>query len=80
MKIKWIERFGKIDVGSALKTAHSFIYLTASGGHNNSAVDRQAQPFSAFLLGLDVDGSLRVRLGNGELRSVHFGEVHLRPV
>ncbi|HEY3310586.1 MAG TPA: biotin--[acetyl-CoA-carboxylase] ligase [Anaerolineales bacterium] len=37
------------------------------------------QPFSAVLLGLDSDGSLRVRSPGGEERSIHFGEVHLRP-
>ncbi|MEI7846306.1 MAG: biotin--[acetyl-CoA-carboxylase] ligase [Chloroflexota bacterium] len=39
----------------------------------------QEQPFEAVLLGLELDGSLRVRLGSGEVRSIHFGEVHLRP-
>ena len=37
------------------------------------------QPFEAVLLGLETDGSLRVRTGSGEVRSIHFGEVHLRP-
>jgi BirA family biotin operon repressor/biotin-[acetyl-CoA-carboxylase] ligase len=39
----------------------------------------QEQPFEAELLGLELDGSLRVRLVSGEVRSIHFGEVHLRP-
>ena len=45
--------------------------------------DRQGefsgQAFMAELIGLEHDGSLRVRLGSGETRRVHFGEVRLRP-
>lgn len=39
-----------------------------------------AQPFTARLVGLEPDGSLRVLTLAGEQRAVHFGEVHLRPV
>ena len=38
-----------------------------------------AAPVQVELLGLEGDGSLRVRAGDGEVRVVHFGEVHLRP-
>ena len=36
-------------------------------------------PVQVELLGLEPDGSLRVLTASGELRSIHFGEVHLRP-
>jgi biotin-(acetyl-CoA carboxylase) ligase len=32
------------------------------------------------VLGLETDGSLRLRLARGEIRAIRFGEVHLRPV
>jgi BirA family biotin operon repressor/biotin-[acetyl-CoA-carboxylase] ligase len=38
----------------------------------------KAQPITAVLLGLEPDGSLKVRLSGGDERSIHFGEVHLR--
>jgi BirA family biotin operon repressor/biotin-[acetyl-CoA-carboxylase] ligase len=38
------------------------------------------QPINAELLGLGMDGSLRVRTDRGEERLIHFGEVHLRPI
>lgn len=37
------------------------------------------QPFTATLLGLQPDGSLRVKTQTGEVQSIHAGEVHLRP-
>jgi BirA family biotin operon repressor/biotin-[acetyl-CoA-carboxylase] ligase len=40
---------------------------------------RETQAFTAELIGLDRDGSLSVRLGTGETRRIHFGEVHVRP-
>jgi BirA family biotin operon repressor/biotin-[acetyl-CoA-carboxylase] ligase len=49
-------------------------------GENVQIWQGKAAPFEAALLGLDTDGSLRVRTGSGEVRSIHFGEVHLRPV
>jgi len=38
-----------------------------------------AGPSNVVLVGLAGDGSLLVRKDSGELREVHFGEVHLRP-
>lgn len=38
-----------------------------------------SRPYTAELLGLEPDGSLRVRTASGEVRVIHFGEVHLRP-
>jgi BirA family transcriptional regulator, biotin operon repressor / biotin---[acetyl-CoA-carboxylase] ligase len=38
------------------------------------------QPFDAELVGLEGDGSLQVRLDSGEVRVIHYGEVHLRPL
>ena len=38
----------------------------------------KAAPISAVILGLDSDGSLKVRLSAGDERSIQFGEVHLR--
>jgi BirA family biotin operon repressor/biotin-[acetyl-CoA-carboxylase] ligase len=32
------------------------------------------------ILGLEVDGSLRVKTTEGEIRAIQFGEVHLRPL
>ncbi len=39
-----------------------------------------AAPFSAELIGLEADGSLKVRTQNGQIRVLHFGEVRLRPI
>lgn len=40
---------------------------------------RQAPAFSAELVGLEGDGNLVVKMEDGGMRSIHFGEVHLRP-
>ncbi len=40
----------------------------------------KAQPLSGQALGLEPDGSLRLNLGAGDVRSIRFGEVHLRPL
>jgi BirA family transcriptional regulator, biotin operon repressor / biotin---[acetyl-CoA-carboxylase] ligase len=32
------------------------------------------------ILGLEMDGSLRVKITGGEIRAIQFGEVHLRPL
>jgi len=37
-------------------------------------------PLTGQLLGLELDGSLRLCSAAGHLLSVHFGDVHLRPV
>ena len=37
------------------------------------------QSFTAELLGLESDGSLRVRMQDGRINAIHFGEVHMRP-
>ena len=42
--------------------------------------DASRPPLVAQLLGLETDGSLRVLTANGEPRSIHYGEVHLRPI
>jgi BirA family biotin operon repressor/biotin-[acetyl-CoA-carboxylase] ligase len=39
-----------------------------------------APAFTARIIGLEGDGSLRVETQDGDQRVVHFGEVHLRPV
>lgn len=39
-----------------------------------------APALTARLVGLELDGSLRVLTPAGEQRAVHFGEVHLRPM
>ena len=38
-----------------------------------------SRTFTAELLGLEQDGSLRVRMDDGKLDVINFGEVHLRP-
>jgi BirA family biotin operon repressor/biotin-[acetyl-CoA-carboxylase] ligase len=48
-------------------------------GENVQLWQGQAQPFIAKLQGLEKDGSLRVKTTGGEIRLIHFGEVHLRP-
>ncbi len=40
----------------------------------------EAEPIVGQVAGLEADGSLRLSLGGGEIRGVHFGEVHLRPL
>ena len=40
----------------------------------------EAEPLVGQVAGLETDGSLRLSLGGGETRGVHFGEVHLRPL
>jgi len=40
----------------------------------------ETESLSGQILGLETDGSLRVRTAEGELRVIRFGEVHLRPL
>lgn len=40
----------------------------------------QGHSFEAVLLGLEGDGSLVVQPEHGEKHSIHFGEVHMRPL
>lgn len=40
----------------------------------------QAEPLTGQVVGLETDGSLQLRLAGGEIRAIHCGEVHLRPV
>jgi BirA family transcriptional regulator, biotin operon repressor / biotin---[acetyl-CoA-carboxylase] ligase len=40
----------------------------------------EAEPVTGQVLGLEMDGSLRVRIAGGEIRAIRFGEVHLRPL
>lgn len=40
----------------------------------------EAEPVLGQILGLETDGGLRVRTGVGQIRSIRFGEVHLRPL
>ena len=53
--------------------------VLAFRGETVSLWQDRHEPFQAVVLGLDLDGALRVRLENGDLRSINFGEVHLRP-
>lgn len=39
-----------------------------------------AEEVTGQVAGLEADGSLRLSMGGGEIRGVHFGEVHLRPL
>ena len=40
----------------------------------------EAEPLIGQLDGIQADGSLRLRLNGDEVRVIHFGEVHLRPL
>lgn len=40
----------------------------------------EAEPIIGRVLGIEADGSLRLRLRDEAIRVVHFGEVHLRPL
>lgn len=40
----------------------------------------EAEPIIGQVAGLETDGSLQLRLSDGEVRGVRFGEVHLRPL
>lgn len=40
----------------------------------------EGKEMSGRVVGLERDGSLRLLLGDGEIRGVRFGEVHLRPL
>lgn len=40
----------------------------------------ETEPVTGQVLGLEMDGSLRVRTAKRETRSIRFGEVHLRPL
>jgi BirA family biotin operon repressor/biotin-[acetyl-CoA-carboxylase] ligase len=41
---------------------------------------RGEEPITGLLLGLDSDGGLRLLTEHGKSMTVHFGEVHLRPL
>ena len=49
-------------------------------GENVHIWQGHSHSYTAELLGLASDGSLRVRLPDGGLNIIHFGEVHLRPL
>jgi BirA family biotin operon repressor/biotin-[acetyl-CoA-carboxylase] ligase len=40
----------------------------------------QAESVSGQILGLETDGGLRLKMPEGEIRVIRFGEVHLRPL
>jgi BirA family transcriptional regulator, biotin operon repressor / biotin---[acetyl-CoA-carboxylase] ligase len=40
----------------------------------------EPEPILGQVLGLETDGSLRLRTARGEIRVIRFGEVHLRPL
>lgn len=40
----------------------------------------EAEPITGQIQAIEMDGSLRLGLAGGQVRTVHFGEVHLRPL
>jgi BirA family biotin operon repressor/biotin-[acetyl-CoA-carboxylase] ligase len=40
----------------------------------------ETEQIDGQILGLEMDGGLRVKISGGEIRAIQFGEVHLRPL
>ena len=40
----------------------------------------EGDPIRGTLVGIDADGALRVGIEHGKSVTVHFGDVHLRPL
>ncbi len=71
--IRWRSRLGTNEFMQAWEDALAFRGKQVQVWAGND------KPLTGYLLGLELDGSLRLRDEHGNLVSVQFGEIHLRP-
>lgn len=71
--IRWRAKLGRDEFIKAWEDSLAF-----RGQQVQITLDQEPQQ-TGELLGLELDGSLRIRKANGESHQVQFGEIHLRP-
>lgn len=72
--IDWRGKMGADEFLSAWEAALAF------RGQTVRVQLREVEQIVGQVAGLDPDGSLRLRLPDGQIRGVHVGDVHLRPL
>lgn len=70
----WRPRLGTNEFMQAWEDALAF------RGQQVTVMKDDKSSLTGELLGLELDGSLRIRTGSGQAHQVQFGEIHLRPV